>query len=570
MPYLLRLLAISLLLSLLANCAEPSNLHVSVSNPDGSVAKASVILDPSENTQYTDEDGVATFNDIVPRDYRLLVTHPNYGSADVLVSMLEDETTNARVTLPFTDNRSPEIFHVNVGGGSFNGSIPLGNVIFFDVAAGDDRNDPADLTVTWESNLDGQFFSGPLGADGSLIVEYDGLSAGNHRLVLRVTDTDGLSTEEPVDIMVERPRQVPRIVSVTKAGDGLRVEWERWEESGNFELSVWRSDRLWFNDEPVFTTSSRDTTVITDRAFPYNADLNYSITIESSEWLRDHSESNYFARVDLPAIRLGNQPSRMRVDKKRPALYATDSWTGNLLFINTETLRVEDELTLGTDGASYALHPNGDTLYAITGDGDQLAVIDLATRTTARTIQLPEDIFWINDIAFLQGGYLVVYSDNLHLIDLGAGARLDTKEGHYSSFSTLPDQSAVLAATDDFDPMIERIVVANGRISVAAISDRLTSYSQRIILSGDGKVLAYDNQLLRTADLAKVGVTEESILALNYDGSRGIGWHREWNTVTFTPLGPARVTPHTSAYDAANGLLYGATDSENSIFVYPF
>ena len=82
-------------------------------------------------------------------------------------------------------------------------------LIQFAALVGDNEDDPADLLVTWSSNVDGDLIldTSP-DADGN-ISDYGYLSEGQHALELRVEDSSGKVTKEQLTLQVGGENSAP-------------------------------------------------------------------------------------------------------------------------------------------------------------------------------------------------------------------------------------------------------------------------------------------------------------------------------------------------------------------------
>jgi hypothetical protein len=68
----------------------------------------------------------------------------------------------------------------------------LGEIIIFSADVDDQEDSPTDLTLSWESSLDGVFSTQGADSTGVAQLADDGLSVGSHALTVTVTDTTGL------------------------------------------------------------------------------------------------------------------------------------------------------------------------------------------------------------------------------------------------------------------------------------------------------------------------------------------------------------------------------------------
>ena len=67
--------------------------------------------------------------------------------------------------------------------------------VSFCMTIGDGEDTPTDLTVSWTSDLDGEFSTEGSDSSGSILFTYSDFSVGTHTISSTVTDTDGLFAE---------------------------------------------------------------------------------------------------------------------------------------------------------------------------------------------------------------------------------------------------------------------------------------------------------------------------------------------------------------------------------------
>ena len=136
-----------------------------------------------------------------------------------------------------------------------------GDVVTF-VASVDDDQSPDTLTVSWISNLDGEFDTESPTASGVLIVATDALSVGDHAISVQVIDDGGLTDEAAVTIHIEAPNAPPSEPAVeivpadpTTGDDLLCVASDSIDPNGDTVTYSY----AWYKDEvlqPALTTNT--------------------------------------------------------------------------------------------------------------------------------------------------------------------------------------------------------------------------------------------------------------------------------------------------------------------------
>ncbi len=91
-----------------------------------------------------------------------------------------------------------------------------GDLVTFSALVSDTEDVPSDLTVTWESSIDGTFHDGPPDSSGVSQLQTDVLSPGEHGLTVTVTDSSGLYATAVSTFVVDGVPTAPS-VSITPA-----------------------------------------------------------------------------------------------------------------------------------------------------------------------------------------------------------------------------------------------------------------------------------------------------------------------------------------------------------------
>ena len=87
----------------------------------------------------------------------------------------------------------------------------IGDRLSFSATVSDVEDRSSQLEVTWESSLDGVFFTQNAGSDGTAELSYDALSAGTHTILCSTLDTDGLTGQDSITLYVNTPPEAPLI-----------------------------------------------------------------------------------------------------------------------------------------------------------------------------------------------------------------------------------------------------------------------------------------------------------------------------------------------------------------------
>ena len=130
-------------------------------------------------------------------------------NSHVITLKAEDpEGDSCTSNLLYSVGSPPSITLYEPGAGSVHN---LNTSIYFEATV-QDGEDPSNLLqVEWSSNIDGVFSSGTANSSGLSVLNYSGLSAGQHTITASVTDSDGLYDTAITNIRVNTPPTAPQV-----------------------------------------------------------------------------------------------------------------------------------------------------------------------------------------------------------------------------------------------------------------------------------------------------------------------------------------------------------------------
>ena len=86
----------------------------------------------------------------------------------------------------------------------------------FAATVSDNEDLPTTVALSWSSDVDGEFSTQGADSTGAVSFSWSDLSAGDHVLTVRATDTDGLYAQTTLDLTVN---EVPTAPTVTLSPD---------------------------------------------------------------------------------------------------------------------------------------------------------------------------------------------------------------------------------------------------------------------------------------------------------------------------------------------------------------
>ena len=89
--------------------------------------------------------------------------------------------------------------------------VELGENLLFAGSLTDNDELSTGLTMSWVSNLDGEFSSQGSDSNGQISFYYNGLSAGDHSITATATDSNGLTSSQSFTLTVNTPPEVPTL-----------------------------------------------------------------------------------------------------------------------------------------------------------------------------------------------------------------------------------------------------------------------------------------------------------------------------------------------------------------------
>ncbi len=176
-------------------------------------------------------EGTATDADIAPslltvewtsdKDGPLGESTPDSdGSVGLAVSDLSSNTH--RITLTVTDELgepcTDSIYYtvgtppvLNVTAPTDGTTLNHSDAVVFEATVEDNEDLPNEVSLSWESDIDGVFSTAGADSSGAATVSIDTLSAGDHTVTVTATDTDGLFVTDTVSFNLNQPPTVPTV-----------------------------------------------------------------------------------------------------------------------------------------------------------------------------------------------------------------------------------------------------------------------------------------------------------------------------------------------------------------------
>ena len=89
--------------------------------------------------------------------------------------------------------------------------VSLGDSVSFTATVSDEEDIPSDITMSFVSDIDGEFSTQGADSSGNIAFGINSLSAGEHNVMITATDTDSLTASTAMTIRVNTPPPAPQV-----------------------------------------------------------------------------------------------------------------------------------------------------------------------------------------------------------------------------------------------------------------------------------------------------------------------------------------------------------------------
>ena len=241
---------------------------------------------------------------------------------------------------------------------------------------------------------------------------------------------------------------------------------------------------------------------------------------------------------EVPVHLFEMELTQMVTDFERPYIYAVDPGSGpadpaQLVFINTETDRVEKSIPIGSNPTDMTIHYGEGRLYVTNWRSTSTRVVDLATQEEIAPLSLGTDVYKIN--AGRPGRIYFEEEDQwiqIPIIDTATGNQIGRVGG------TVREGDGEIDPTGSFyyhsDNNISNAHITKYDIRTDTPVSVATSLhhpygSRNLLLSGDGSRLFWRGYVY-DADLNELGYLNDEIYATSLHGDLAFSATHAYNT----------------------------------------
>ena len=401
---------------------------------------------------------------------RLLTDALSTATHTLSMTAADELGTDCVSSLVYTVDEPPQIDIVSPSDGEL---VNEQDEVTFSATVADYEDDPADVSLVWSSDVDGELSTAPADSAGEVSFRRSDLSTGTHRISLAATDTHGVSSVVSVDLSINARPTAPAVAlspdPALTADDLLAVATGSVDpdDSGSVVYSY-----AWYEDGVLSAVSTTDTFPATDTT----RDSTYRVVVTPSDGTGDGATGEAELTIlNTPPVLTGPTLSASTVvvgDTLSCSATATDA--------DDDTPQITFSWSDGSTGSTYSVTSTdepGDTITC-TATADDLFG-GTATATASATMQNTAPA--ISSVTLDQSE--IYTNDALRATVTASDADEDTLTITYdwyvdgtltqSSTSNLLNGASASAGFDKTDSVYALISVSDGTDTTTATSSTL-------------------------------------------------------------------------------------------------
>ncbi|QRR03112.1 hypothetical protein [Dyadobacter sandarakinus] len=346
------------------------DMFVTVYSSDGfggAAKNVNVFTKPQSIQGVTDEFGSVLLKGIQPGSYEVFANQSGVGSGKSVGTVRKDSLTNVLVYIVkgVSTGITPEIKLVLP---ALPATFAEGESIPFSADVEDQDTSPGDITVKWESSIDGLFHTSSPDQNGNVAFS-KALSKGLHLITVTATDKDKYTATITFQLATNAPKAV-KLVSAVKQGANVALTWNKYTAADFKTYEVYRSEEQnSSNVTLVGSAANSNTLTMTDSLAPFLPQAYYFVRVVTTEGLFSNSNS---LKVDNPAGSVFFfTPFDVVMHPTRNKLYMVDNGAGKLRLIDIDSFTEVASTSLqGTAGnIDVADNSFGMEVYVPSSDG---------------------------------------------------------------------------------------------------------------------------------------------------------------------------------------------------------
>jgi len=468
-----------------------------------------------------------------------------------------------------------------------NTLFEIGEEVVFIANINDIDDTEYKLAISISSDIQGNLATNIPVINHTISYTTSNLMEGTHLITISVTDSDNIQSSDEITINVSDLSEAVILNPIVLQNDVLQLNWFTSIKSDFKNYVIMRSKAEQGPFDVIASISDINTTNFYDDNVVFGKEYFYKIGIKllnSTRILESNIESEIF---ETDNIDLGTNIERMKIDPIRPYIYALDKYNGTLLFINKQTLQLENSISVGNSPTDLDISLDNSKLYIALFNTDKIAVVDLNTQqkindltldlTVSREFETPYRLVCIGN------DKLVVASAdsfcNIALINANNGEILWVGfHFHEPSLLTHPDKMSVLVSETRLTGVTAYRfnLESNGLLSLANVDNtgRYDWYYQDsgtyyTAMSGNGEYIFFCGKKFAFDNLSQeLGSFRTKIYASDQDGSIAIGEKYIYATSLHISKTLPFINTGKMVFDNSTNIVYIFYENTNKLYYF--
>lgn len=306
-----------------------------------------VFTKPQSIQGVTDEFGSVLLKGIAPGSYEVFASQTGFGSGKSVVEIRRDSLVKIFISIVkgVTTTIAPEIKLILP---ALPAAYSPNDPINFSADITDQDTSPKDISVKWESSLDGVFHTSSPDSKGNVAFTKT-LSKGQHTITVTATDKDKYSSTYTFVVSTTAPKPVT-LTSAIKKESNIALAWTKYAGDNFRAYEIYRSEQENSSNEAlVATVDNINTVTYVDSLAPFVSQAFYYVRVVTASETSRNSNS---IKVDTPAGAVFLfEPADVVMHPTQNRFYMVDKGAGKLRVINIDTFTETASVTLqGTPG----------------------------------------------------------------------------------------------------------------------------------------------------------------------------------------------------------------------------
>lgn len=527
---------------------------------------AIVETNPETSPIRTNALGSAIIRDLDEGIYVIEVYQPEFGSANGVVEITANESSNLTLQLVQGVFLNPQVQILDPIDGQqldVNGDFKLRGKVT-------DNENLNDIQVTW-SRANGEVIStGGVDEDGIVEVEVVSLGFGEHSVFLEAINAEGRRGIDSVSFeFVDLPDPVI-INEATATTRGNRLGWSAYEEGDFYGYYIYRLGNL-DTYEVIDSVLDQSINSYMDRNVIFGTEFTYRVGIRDTSALENFSSEKSIT-AGLP-IEINGIVSKMVYNSDISKLLVLDNANFELLVIDPNSQSIENRVNTAGKPTDLDINPENGHIYVSRASSNGIMVFDPETLSVTDTVFIPDVSGGIEQIAILSNNFYAVVDEfnGLHTALFGE-SEITTSfiNSRVQRLLITPDRQRLIVSRSFFDVSLIVYNVLDGELTRSheggTDSNRIFN---GLVVTGDGNEIVFGGIKTFTNNInINLGSFNDAIYAINQDGSVAMGTNGAYDGNTFLQIRRTPVVSEVMAIDLSSETFYLYGNLSSRIYAY--